>query len=530
MLIKQNTEINFNKLRPCNQAIAFARVSKQEQAEGASLDAQINKITEYCNNHNFNIIQEVRLKESSTRGGRKEFHNMLEFVKKQKHKTAIVVYCVDRFQRSFKESSEIKDLLEKDVIELHFWKDSLVLTKNSSASDMTRWNMGILAAQMYVDALRDNVKRSMEYNWTDGKMQGKAPTGYLNTLDSNNKKTVIIDPDMGPLVKKMFEEYATGLYSLKDMVVWARTHNLKSRFSNKTLCRAAIHAILQNPFYCGVMLIKGNYIKHIYEPLIDEDLFNRVQEQLSGKATIHTKTEYGSIDFALRGLFHCGKCGCTMTPELHTKKSGKQYSYLKCSHTHGNCDQKPINEQLVFQQIEDELVGSFHFSDKALIALKSSVREYIQNENGFNRMHKKQLQTQLTNAKNRLDNAVNLLLDGVLTKETYEIQKQKLDNEIAEIEKELTKCSNNLNEIGEIIENIIELVGNTRNLIRSSKTDQKRAFLKLILSNSTITDKKAWISLKKPFNLLQKSNGCTSWLGYTDSNRDIQSQSLLFYR
>ena len=165
------------------------------------------------------------------------------------------------------------------------------------------------------------------------------------------------------------------------------------------------------------------------------------------------------------------------------------------------------------------MVGSFNFSDKALIALKSSVREYIQNENGFNRMHKKQLQTQLTNAKNRLDHAVNLLLDGVLTKETYETQKQKLDNEIAEIEKELIKCSDNLNEIGEIIENIIELVGNTRNLIRSSKTDPKRAFLKLILSNSTITDKKAWISLKKPFDLLQKSNGCTSWLCYLYNSR-----------
>ena len=518
MLETKKSEINFKKLRPCNQAIAFARVSKHDQAEGASLDAQMDKIEQYCDGHNFTIIQRIKLTESSTRGSRKEFHKMLEFVKKQKNKTAIVVHCVDRFQRSFKESAEIEELLKEDIIELHFWKEGLVLTKNSSSSDITRWDMGILSAKMYVGALRDNVTRSMEYNWADGKLQNKAPTGYINiTIDK--KKTVIIDDERGPLVKKMFEEYATGLYSLKDMVVWARTHNLKSRFSNKTLCRAAIHAILQNPFYCGVMLIKGNYIKHIYEPLISEDLFNTVQKQLSGKATIHTKTEYGGMDFALRGLFRCGKCGCTMTPELHTKKSGKQYSYLKCSHTHGNCDQKPINEQLVFQQIEDELVGSFHFSDKALIALKSSVREYIQNENGFNRMHKKQLQTQLTNAKNRLDNAVNLLLDGVLTKETYEIQKQKLDNEIAEIEKELTKCSDNLNEIGEIIENIIELVGNTRNLIRSSKTDQKRAFLKLILSNSTITDKKAWVSLKKPFDLLQKSNGCTSWLGQLDSNQ-----------
>lgn len=37
MLINQNTEVNFNKLRPCKQAIAFARVSKEHQSEGVSL-------------------------------------------------------------------------------------------------------------------------------------------------------------------------------------------------------------------------------------------------------------------------------------------------------------------------------------------------------------------------------------------------------------------------------------------------------------------------------------------------------------
>lgn len=30
---------------------------------------------------------------------------------------------------------------------------------------------------MHVDALRDNVNRSMEFNWSEGKWQGKAPTG-----------------------------------------------------------------------------------------------------------------------------------------------------------------------------------------------------------------------------------------------------------------------------------------------------------------------------------------------------------------
>ena len=195
------------------------------------------------------------------------------------------------------------------------------------------------------------------------------------------------------------------------------------------------------------------------------------------------------------------------------KKSGKQYSYLKCSHTHGNCDQKPINEQLVFQQIEDELVGSFHFSNKALNALKSSIREYIQNENGFNRMHKQELQKRLKDAKKQLDNAEGFLLSGVITCEVYNRNKQKLENEIAEIECELNKCSDDFNEIGEIIENIIEIAANAGNLIRSSKVEQKRQIINLLLSNCELKDKKLVYSIRKPFNVLMELNGCQSWLG-----------------
>ena len=61
MLETKKSEINFKKLRACNQAIAFARVSKHDQAEGASLDAQMDKIEQYCDGHNFTIIQRIKL-------------------------------------------------------------------------------------------------------------------------------------------------------------------------------------------------------------------------------------------------------------------------------------------------------------------------------------------------------------------------------------------------------------------------------------------------------------------------------------
>lgn len=525
--------IDFRRLAPCKQAVLFARVSKDEQAKGASHDAQLETTTRYCHAKGLKIIATYKVVESSTRGKRKEFHAMLDMVKKQKDKTAIIVHCIDRFQRGFHECAEIEALLKVDRIEVHFYKEGLVLTKNSPSSDITQWDMGILSAKMYVGNLRDNVKRSMEYNWSHGKWQGSAPTGYINCNTSDGKATIKIDEVRGPLIRQMFEEYATGRYSLKDMVQWAKTHNLTSRgskrFPSKPLCRVAIYQILRNPFYYGVMRIKGNYIQHIYEPLIDKSLFNKVQTVLSGPEAVHTKAEYASIDFALRGVFRCAKCGCAMSAEQHTKKSGKKYIYLRCSHIRGNCGQGLISETEVFRQLEESIGNSFNISKNALEALKNEVRKELSKQASFDLDVKKQLQARLSTAQGRLDNAVNMLLDGVIDEDVYRTKKAQFESEIAELQAELSKYSDNDDKFIKIVENVIEVAGNIGNLLKSSKTDQKRAILKLILSNSTIDDKKAWFSLKKPFDLLLKSNGCLSWLEHTDSNHDKENQNLLSY-
>lgn len=62
---------------------------------------------------------------------------------------------------------------------------------------------------MYVANLRDNVNRGMNYNWSIGKYQTKAPVGYLNV-----NKDIIVDSERAPLVKKMFEMYATMYFGL----------------------------------------------------------------------------------------------------------------------------------------------------------------------------------------------------------------------------------------------------------------------------------------------------------------------------
>lgn len=300
----------------CSQAVIFARVSSEEQAKGASIDAQLQSIKDYCSVHNFKILKQFDIVESSTRGGRKLFYEMLDFVKNQKHKTAIVVNCVDRLQRGYKECVELDELRKQGRIELHFYKEGFHLHKDSISTDILRWDMGVLSAKMYVGALRDNIIRSMDYKREHGQWQSCAPIGYLNiSKTKNTPANIIIDPDRGPKVKKLFEEYAKGGRTLQDITNLARSMNLYSKMSTvkKTISRSQIQCILKNPFYIGYMINKGKKYKHNYEHLIDDDLFKLVQETMSGRKRAPNKQFYGEKQYVFTGLVHCGCCGSLMT-------------------------------------------------------------------------------------------------------------------------------------------------------------------------------------------------------------------------
>lgn len=63
----------------------------------------------------------------------------------------------------------------------------------------------------------------------EGLLPGPAPIGYLNTKDENGKKTIIIDPDRGHFIKKLFEEYSTGLFSMDELVKKSKNWGLRNR-------------------------------------------------------------------------------------------------------------------------------------------------------------------------------------------------------------------------------------------------------------------------------------------------------------
>ena len=105
--------------------------------------------------------------------------------------------------------------------------------------------------------------------------------GYLNVRYAG-KAHIILDPMRAPAVKELFELYATGDFSIQDLVDYAHSIHLfpKNHYSISKRC---INNLLKNSFYIGYMRIKGTLIPHNYPRLIDKELFDTVQRILFSK-------------------------------------------------------------------------------------------------------------------------------------------------------------------------------------------------------------------------------------------------------
>jgi DNA invertase Pin-like site-specific DNA recombinase len=253
--------------KKCPQkAIIFARVSTQKQVqEGHSLSAQVSRLQEYCKQKNLEAIKEFSIAESLTTRDKRPFNEMINFIKQQKEPIALVVDAVDRLQRSFKELPVIDELIQKENIEIHFYKENFVLNKNSSGTNMLRWDMSVLFANSYVSALSDNVKRGIQSKLQKGEWIGKAPFGYKNITLENGKKDIAIDEVKSLIVKEIFDLYSIGK-SLSDI-------------SEKLgLSKNIVDRIVSSTFYSGEMQVNGKYYKHKYPTIIEKEVFDKCQK------------------------------------------------------------------------------------------------------------------------------------------------------------------------------------------------------------------------------------------------------------
>src|SRR5207248_2805604 len=123
----------------------------------------------------------------------------------------------------------------------------------------------------------------------------------------------------------LFEWYATGTYSIREVTKMARAAGLVFRKSRNAIPQATVHTLLRNRLYTGEFDWDGRRYRGTHEPLISCELWGRVQEILSGRFA--KRTRKSKYEFPFSGLIACGHCGCSLVGEI---KKGR-YVYYHCS-------------------------------------------------------------------------------------------------------------------------------------------------------------------------------------------------------
>ena len=233
------------------RAVIICRVSSKEQEDtGYSLEAQEKLLTEYAKE--IEILKVYKISESASgKQARKKFYEILQFIKKN-NVNLILAEKIDRITRNLKDAAIVSDWVQEDKNhEVHFVKENFIVSQNTKAHENLVWDMKVAVARFYSNNLSEEVHKGQKEKIAQGWLPTKPPLGY-KTIGDKGHKIHVLDNVKAPLVKKMFELYATGNYSVISIEDKMYQLGLRSRNGNRVL-QSRISKLIQDPFYCGRM-------------------------------------------------------------------------------------------------------------------------------------------------------------------------------------------------------------------------------------------------------------------------------------
>ncbi|MCK5044147.1 recombinase family protein [Candidatus Parcubacteria bacterium] len=488
----------------------YARKSTDEpDRQILSIEAQITELQEFALREGLDVVETFIESQTAKVPGRVIFNKMMKRIESGEA-GGILAWHPDRLARNSIDGGQIIYLIDTNRITSlkfpTFWFDTTPQGK-------FMLNIAFGQSKYYIDNLSENVKRGLRQKVRRGEQCGVAPTGYLN--DKANHK-MVPDIDRFPLVRKLFELYATREHSLKDLRNEITSKGLISR-NGKVFSVSNIQSILKNPFYYGAFYFNNELHQGTHRPAITKKLFDQCQEVMKSKARCSRR---GVKEYAFRGLLRCGECGCSITSETH-----KGHNYYRCTKKRQKCSQKYIREEALAEQISgiiQKVSLPSAWAEEMLKELDKEKEQDAQAERAF----AQNLKSQIKEVEEKLDRLLDARLESVISSEEYAVKKEKILNRKIEISERLKDFERKGDCRLELCRSFILSANQAQIAALEENFSEKKNFLKKIGSNPLLRERKVFLALENPWKLLlnrpagacsgaaggEKSVGYTKWL------------------
>lgn len=370
-------------------AALYARISveTERKREADTIGNQLQLLKDFVSEQSDISIYDIYSDDdiSGTDFIRPEFSRMMNDIRDRKI-DCVIVKDLSRLGRNYLESGEYIEMV------FPFFGVRFIAITDKFDTKYQQADISVqlknMANEMYAKDISKKICSANQSLQQQGKYTGsKAPYGYL--LDPEDKHHLIIDPETAPVVKEMFEMVAAGntfhcvAVTLNERgvpspgrLMYDRGISQADKFKNSKWYMPTVRKIVEKPFYLGWM-VSGMYrsdyhstgekgckpvpreewviTKGTHEPIVTEELFDKVQEYLAqtkeerGRVTAYnSKSKQASI---FKGHLRCGECGKAMHLRHKRSKSGEKVWWYYCplheNYNSSYCSKKAVKQESV---------------------------------------------------------------------------------------------------------------------------------------------------------------------------------------
>ncbi len=300
------------------RAVGYVRVSSDEQVEsGLGLSDQERAIRGWADANHAKLLTVYR--DAGISGARRDRPGLLALIEAAERRDfdVLIVNAQDRLSRDRLHMLLIMRSLRAAGIQLISTTQPFL--DGSEDGDLMSGIIGELAewerrkmGRRQRDAKREAARQ--------GYVLGDPPYGYRR---GSNSVFAIVETEAA-VVRESYQAYRAGSPAAA-VAEWLNERGLRTR-TGRLWSKSALHHILRNPTYAGLVSYKGEVIGDgRHAPIIDRSLWDDVRSLSAARRFAPRKRPYGRQPYPLSGVAHC-RAGHRLAGH-----GSRRYRYMRCT-------------------------------------------------------------------------------------------------------------------------------------------------------------------------------------------------------
>ena len=503
--------------------IAYCRRSiEQEEKQALSIEAQIAELKEFAAREKLEVVEFLTESKTAKVPGREVFGQLIKRIQ-QGEVQGILAWHPDRLARNSVDGGQIIYLLDTEkILDLKFptfWFDSTPQGK-------FMLSIAFSQSKYYMDNLSENVKRGNRQKLRRGVYPSKAPIGYYN---EPRLRTIEVDRQTAPIVRRAFEMYGTENYSMVDIQRFFFKKGIRRKKNDKMLPMSQVQKLLSNTFYYGLMKYAGEFYEGIHKPLISKNLFDKIQLVQKQRG----KPRKQAHNFPFVGLVRCGECGASVTAEEHFKfypsTRGKvAYVYYHCTKRkiRQPCSQHYLNS-VEFEKQLRKLLLKVNIPRAWMEKWLEKMDQEQKTELGQVEENTAEINQKVQTVNQKLGRLLDVYLNQEVDLISYQQKKNQLLEEKVGLKEKIAEISKNGNDWFEPMKEFINVAADAAKTARAENNSQELKLLaQKVGSNYTLLNRQLFCHFKKGFAEVFSFSGAFSAAPATPRNPQMWTREV----